>query len=166
MKRIVEAILFSFSNLSEKKLKEVLKISSQQLKELIEELNEDYKKENHSFRIRKIGNHLQMVTLPEYGEWIEKISDGLKNESLSKVSTEVLAIIAYNQPITKPDIDRIRGVDSGWILSNLLKKGFVRIKGRDKRPGHPFLYTTTQKFLEHFGLETLEELPPLDKINQ
>ncbi len=104
------------------------------------------------------------ATKPEYSTWVKKLYNSDKKISLSRPSIETLAIIAYNQPITRLEIEKIRGVDCSSVLSNLLKNGFIRIRGRKKTPGNPFLFRVTDKFLLHFGLRSMSDLPPLAEL--
>ncbi len=167
VKRIVEAILFSSSDpVSINTLSKITELKPGAIFNIVEALNREYEERGNSFRIRKIGNGFQMVTLPEYGKWVARLNHKGKRKLLTKTMLETLAIIAYNQPVTKPDIDKLRGVDSGWVIGELLEKGFIKIKGRDKRPGNPFLYVTTQKFLEYFGLSSLDELPKIEEFDK
>jgi len=160
---VVEAVLFSSAPpVSLHKLKKITGLSFSNLVTVIESLNKEYEEKGNAFMIRRVGNGFQMVTRPEYGKWVREFDHKGRKNLLTKTMLETLAIVAYNQPVTKPEIDRLRGVDSGWVLQELLERGFIKIKGRDKRPGHPFLYITTQRFLEYFGLSSLDELPKIE----
>lgn len=144
-------------------LARTLKISEREVEELVRELQELYEREGHGLQIRKVAGGYQMCTRPEYAAYIEEL---LKPElpSLSRAALETLAIIAYRQPITKAEIERLRGVKVDGVLANLLSRGLVKEVGRKDTPGRPILYGTTPLFLEHFGLESLKELPPLEEV--
>jgi segregation and condensation protein B len=103
------------------------------------------------------------VTLQRFAPWIARLISRKGRGRLSKAALETLAVIAHRQPINKPDIDQARGIESTYMLSALLERGLIRIKGRDRRAGHPYVYVTTPKFLEFFGLASLEELPDLEE---
>jgi len=127
-------------------------------------LQEEYRLNNRPFFIQEVSGGFSFATTPEYSIWIKKLYNNNKKIYLSRASIETLAIIAYNQPITRLKIEKIRGVDSSSVLSNLLKNGFIRIRGREKLPGSPFLYKVTDRFLLHFGLKSLSDLPPLGEL--
>ncbi len=163
-KGIVEAILFCANEpVSARKIAEVLDKSEKEISEIIETLNQEYERDNHSFRIHKVLSGYQIYTLPCYSEWI-KIFFKEKRKKLSKAAKEVLAIIAFNQPITRPEIEKLRGVDSKSTLSFLLEERLVKTDGRAKRLGAPFLYRTTREFLKYFGLSSLDDLPRKEEI--
>jgi segregation and condensation protein B len=111
-----------------------------------------------------LGHGVQVVTRGRYAPWIESLLAGRRKARLSRAALETAAVIAYKQPITRLDIERIRGVDVGAVLSTLLERNLILIKGRDAGPGRPLLYGTTQGFLDYFGLSRLTDLPRLDEI--
>jgi segregation and condensation protein B len=121
--------------------------------------------EYHGIRLQWHANRVQLTTAPEYAGVIEKFLGLDTSSRLSRAALETLAIVAYKQPITRPGIDSIRGVSSDGVMKNLLSKGLIEETGRTEGPGRPILYSTTPDFLQHFGLSSLEELPPLDEEN-
>ncbi len=166
-KRIVEALLFvSDKPVSIDTLKDVLKdIESAQVREIIVELNGEYAASCRSFSIKEIAGGFQMLTDPVHSRWIAALykrgSDRLTGPSL-----ETLAIVAYKQPITRSDIEIIRGVNVDGVLRTLEERNLVKTKGRLDAPGRPILYVTTNEFLQHFGLRSLEELPNLKEFQE
>lgn len=164
-KNIIEAILFvSNEPISEKRLKDFFSLSEEEIEEIISFLNEEYEKTNRVFRIRKIAKGYQLFTLPEYSDYLNRFYVEKKKKKLSPAALEVLAIIAYHQPITKQEIEKIRGVDSTYVLNILLEKRLIKIEGRAKKPGAPFLYGLTKEFLKYFGLNSFEDLPKKEEI--
>lgn len=163
---MVEAVLFaSGSPLSLGKISSVLKeLNPSQIKNIIEDLNQKYRRENHSFTIRKIASGYQMFTLPEYAELISKILVDRRFYRLSVQALETSAIIAYHQPVTKAKIEKIRGVNSEGVLTTLLERDLICVVGRGESVGRPFLYGTTKKFLSYFGLSSLEQLPKIEEL--
>lgn len=169
-KRIIEALLFTSSDpLSFAKLREVLEtiepLKPRFLKELLQELGEEYISQQRAFRLEEIGNGYVLRTCAEYSPFIEILYRNKRTEKLSQASAEVLSIIAYRQPITRPQIDAIRGVDSSGTLQNLLERQLIEPLGRLEAPGRPTLYGVTANFLKHFGLKNLQELPQIKALN-
>jgi segregation and condensation protein B len=162
----IEAVLFaSNAPLSGEKLKEILGIDCiEKVQQAISELNQKYEAAEHSFRIRPIAGGYQMYTLPEYSPWIEALYQITKRQRLSKAALESLSIIAYRQPVSKVEIDLIRGVQSDAPLKSLLEKRLVTITGRANTVGRPLLYGITEQFLLHFGLRDISELPRLEEM--
>lgn len=115
----------------------------------------------HGLRLQRHHGRVQLTTSPEVAQDIERFLGLETSNRLSRAALETLAIIAYQQPVTRPEIDAVRGVSSDGVLKSLLSKGLIQEIGRAERPGRPILYTTTSDFLQHFGLNSLEELPPL-----
>lgn len=113
-------------------------------------------------RVQSNNREVQLTTAPEFAGDVERFFSLEGTGRLSRAALEVLAIIAYQQPVTRPQIDSIRGVNSDSVLRNLLRHGLIQEVGRSHGPGRPFLYSTTSEFLQHFGLASLKELPPLD----
>jgi len=164
--KIVEALLFSTDEpLTSEKISGVLTfVSTEQVKAIIDQLNQKYTDNGHAFRIREIAGGFQVYTLPEYALWIENLWEKTRWQRLSRPALETLAIVAYRQPIVKGEIDKIRGVQSDGTLRTLLERDLIKIKGREKSPGRPLLYQTTEKFLSFFGINDLKELPQLEEL--
>ncbi|RKZ22067.1 SMC-Scp complex subunit ScpB [bacterium] len=161
IKKRLEALLFSSPEpVSPRKLGEILGISPGDVRKLVEVLNQEYRDTGRSFTIKEVAGGFIMLTLPEYGELIEKLRG--RRGKLSRSALLTLAIIAYRQPITKAEIDEIRGVDSGWVIRNLLDMGLIKVVGKKETVGRPSLYGTTDEFLKAFNLRSLQDLPPLE----
>ena len=160
-KRIIEGLLFvSGQPVSLKRIKELLAdLDPRTLRHLITQLNDDYLKTQRAFRIQEVADGFQLVTDPELAPWMRRALALPREGTLSKAALETLAIVAYKQPITKAEVELIRGVDVAATLDTLLEWQFVRVVGRKDTPGRPLLYGTTTEFLRHLGLKRLEELP-------
>ena len=166
MKSVLEVLLFSSSTpLSPKKLREILEIDTSQLDKAIDELKKEYEKGGRSFSLRKVAGGYQFYTLPQFSPWIKKLKKE-KPITLSRPALETLAIIAYRQPVTRQEIEEVRGVEVKEILRNLLAKNLIQCKGRKESMGNPFLYGTTSIFLKHFGLNSLSELPKIEELHE
>jgi segregation and condensation protein B len=158
MKYIIEALLIATDTpLSLKKLIEITQLSEDEIKKCIDELNQEYCISNRSFEIKEIAGGYQIYTLPEFALWVGALHD--RKSKLSKAALETAAIIAYHQPITRPEVEKIRGVDSSWVLDTLLQKGLIKTVGRLPVPGRPIKYATTKEFLRYFGIKDLSDLP-------
>ena len=140
-------------------LNKVLKLGNKAIREIIEELKNEYEKERRSFQIVEIAQGFQICTLSVYAPWLKKIAKREREEQLSSAALETLSIVAYRQPVTRADIEVIRGVEVGGILKLLLEKGLIRIAGRKETLGRPLIYRTTSHFLQYFGLGSLNDLP-------
>ncbi len=130
------------------------------------ELNARYEATGSSFRIREIAGGYQYYILPDFTKYVEEIFTRHRKMRLTRAALETLAIVAYKQPVTKVDIDHIRGVESDGVIHNLLEKNLVAIKGRSESVGRPLQYATTDEFLKFFGLNALEELPEISEIEE
>lgn len=163
MKSAIESMLFvSGEPLPAREIIANLEIESKIVLEIINEMMEEYKKEDRGIRLIEINGGYQLVTKEENSDYIQKLLKKNRKHSLSQASIESLAIIAYKQPITRIDIDEIRGVKSESALQRLVERNLIREVGRLEVPGRPILYGTTDEFLRQFGLKTLKELPSLD----
>ena len=163
--QIVEALLFASPEpLTQTRINLIFETDPPKLDEAVKELNRHYEKANRSFKIQGIAGGFQLTTLPEFDIWIKRMLDKSGKLALSTAALEALAIIAYKQPISRFNVESIRGVDCSGVIKTLLSKGLVRIKGRDEGPGRPLLYATTDKFLENFGVNRISDLPKLKEI--
>ncbi|HKQ48665.1 MAG TPA: SMC-Scp complex subunit ScpB [Phycisphaerae bacterium] len=164
--RVLEAILFSAdSPLAGAKLASILGVGdAKDVRRHIEELNEQYASLSLSFRIEEIAGGYQMLTLPAYNHWLAKLLRSRQESKLSSAALETLAIVAYKQPCTRADVEAVRGVAVGDMLNRLREMNLVKIVGRAEDLGRPMLYGTTKKFLEVFGLPSLEELPQVEAL--
>ena len=164
---VIEALLFSSpSPLKQSLIDKTFPNESINLEDRISELNIQYLKEGHAFEICKIAGGYQLVSKKEYDRYIRLIFEKNNEYTFSKPALDALAIIAYKQPISKNEIELIRGVDSSGVLKTLIANSLVEIKGRSSSPGRPLIYRTTNQFLEFFGLNNLSDLPKLNEIEQ
>ena len=158
---LVESMLFVASGpVSVGRLAKALGTTNNAMNGLLRSLEEDY--QSRGLRLQWTGNNVQITTAPEASSVIERFLGLEVTSRLSQAALEVLAIIAYMQPITRPQVDQIRGVNSDGALRTLLSKGLIEEVGRMETPGRPILYGSTPEFLQHFGLSIIEELPPLE----
>ena len=145
---------------------EDVQITNNDIENCIEELNSRYEAENLSVKIIKISNGFLFATKPEYAKYVGYLSSEKSKRKLSQAALETLAIIAYKQPITKPEIESIRGVNSDYMLNTLLEKDLITISGRAETIGRPLLYITTNEFLKYFGLNNISDLPKPREIDE
>lgn len=161
MSSTLEAILFAVGDegLTIEEISNILEIEEEQVTKEIENLGKVY--EDRGIELKLLGNKYKLITKAEYKEYIKKLTDEVSN-NLSKSALETLAIIAYNEPITRVQVDDIRGVNSSQMIRNLLSKGFIEDIGKSDLPGRPLLYKTTNHFLDYFNLSTKEDLPEIN----
>lgn len=164
---IVEALIFSIDvPLTTEKIREVIpEITTNEIKNIVNLLNSEYKSAGRSFFIKNIANGFQMFTMPEYSAYIQQLNQNKQKSRLTQKALEALAIIAYKQPITKHDVEEIRGVNSDGVIKTLLSRNLITIAGRAQAPGIPFIYKTTNRFLDYFGLNAISDLPRLKEID-
>ena len=162
-KAILEGLLFVVGEdgLSLEQIMDVLDITLENAKELIKELKVDYENAERGLRIDFLGNKFKLTTKYEHREYYQKLLLNPETNTLSQAALETLAIIAYNEPITRVQVDTIRGVGSKDIIRKLIAKGFIKENGRSDLPGRPILYETTSEFLDYFGLATIDDLPDM-----
>ncbi len=166
LKKVIESLLFvSDKPLLIREIRAVVKEElpeNVKLEDIMQELQQEYVQLNRAYELKFVADGWTFATKPEYSSWIKKL---LKEKTILKLSPsamEVLAIIAYKQPITRAEIDNVRGVDSGGVIDTLTDRKFIKIVGRKETLGRPLLYGTTQEFLRHFGLSHLSELPVIE----
>lgn len=165
-KAVLEGLLFVVGEdgLTLEQIGDVLELDLDQSKELIMELKKDYEDESRGLRIDFLGNKFKITTKFEHKDYYQKLLENPETNTLSQAALETLAIIAYNEPVTRIQVDAIRGVGSVSIIRKLVAKGFVKEGGRSELPGRPILYETTNEFLDYFGLSTTDDLPSLEDI--
>ncbi len=164
-KAVLEGLLFVVGEdgLTLDQIEEVLELNEEEVKELVNELKHSYEDEDRGLRIDFLGNRLKLTTKFEHREYYQKLLENPDTNILSQAALETLAIIAYNEPITRIQVDKIRGVSSGQMIRKLAAKGLIKESGRSDLPGRPILYETTNDFLDYFGLKNIEELPDMEK---
>jgi len=180
LSRVIEALLFSAHKpLSTKEIVDLLhgagaedefspnefaKVRQPDVAAAIEQLKVQYIQNEHGFQLAEKANGWQLVSDPKYAQWVRGLFPAPKPARLSSPALETLAIISYRQPITRADVEAVRGVTIDGVLQTLMERGLVKISGRAEIPGRPLLYETTEFFLDHFGLRTLDELPNVEEL--
>jgi segregation and condensation protein B len=166
-RRIVEAVILGTPEpISAQKIAEVVPYAKPaKIKKLVDELNAEYIAQGRAFEIIEAAGGYQMRTLPEFAPQLQQIQPQ-RPLRLSKAALETLAIIAYKQPVTRADVEDVRGVDAGAVLRSLLERKLVKLAGHKEVPGRPMLYGTTRRFLEVFSLASLEDLPSLRQLEE
>ena len=164
MKSVIEAMLFASDKpLTIEQARNVLhNLEAIEIRAVLEELKSEYEQSNRGLRIAEIAGGFQMVTAPDFAVFLKKLFKERKGDRVSKQGLETLAIIAYKQPVTKLEIESLRNVNIDGVIASLQEKNLIRVVGRKKAPGRPFVFGTTRQFLEHFGLKSLEELPKME----
>lgn len=165
LKGVLEGILFVVGDegITLNKICEILNISMEDAKNLLKELKRNYESEDRGIRISYLGDAFKLTTKQEHKEYYEKLVENPDNNLLSPSALEVLAIVAYNQPITRIEIDEMRGISSSHMIRRLVAKGLLKEAGKSTMPGRPNLYKTTSDFLDYFGLATINDLPAIDR---
>lgn len=166
IKNIIEAVLFAYGEpISIKELNYIVDedLSPKEIEFMLNALIEEYKENNRGIQIIKLENKYQMCTNQDYALFIKKVLEPKKKKTLSQATLETLTIIAYKQPITKIEIENIRGVKCDKVLQTLLENELIREAGRLNKIGKPIIYRTTDEFLKLINIERLEDLPPLEK---
>ncbi|MDD5644057.1 MAG: SMC-Scp complex subunit ScpB [bacterium] len=166
----IEAVLFASSepltvNDISKAFKIGEKITKKEIREVIDNLNSEYADSEKPFLIEEVAGGFRLITRPEYADYIKRIYQAQPSR-LSKPALETLAIVAYRQPIIKADIESIRGVNVDGVIKSLLDKNLIKISGRKEVAGRPFEFSTTEKFLEYFGLGDIKGLPRIEELKQ
>ncbi len=162
-KAALEALLFVAGEpVALSNLVKTTEINEHEIKRLMTELISDYKERNSGIIVAEIADGYQMLTNPDFSLFVKKFKNINQTNKLSPPALETLAIVAYKQPITKLEIDQLRGVNSDGAVKSLLDKRLIKIIGKKETPGRPFLYGTTKEFLQYFGLKNLSDLPPIN----
>ena len=160
--RAIEAILFVSGDAVEiRDIAQALEVTEMEALSAAEALQKEYDELPRGIRVSRYGDHLKLETRTEYAPYVERLLQPVQRQSLSQSAMETLAVIAYRQPVTRLDIEEIRGVKCDYSVQSLLNKGLIKNVGRKEALGRPFLYATTDFFLEHFGITDIRELPPL-----
>jgi segregation and condensation protein B len=163
----IEAILFASGNpISLVQIARALEIEQHELWEALEDIISGYNKQDRGLCMVRIEDSLQLCTRPEFEPTITRALENKKTPKLSSAALEVLAVVAYNQPVTRAFIEQIRGVDSSGVLATLVERGLIMEKGRLDAPGQPYLFVTTQQFMRIFGLQEMSELPSQESIQK
>lgn len=162
---VLEGILFIVGDegISIEKIEEILEIETNKLKEIIKEMTLEYSNSNRGLELKILGNKLKLITKEEHKKYYEKLVE-TDDSVLTQASLETLAIIAYNEPITRVKVDEIRGISSSHMIRKLLSRDLIEERGRSDAPGRPMLYGVTNKFLDYFGLSSIDDLPKLKEI--
>ncbi len=162
---ILEGLLFVVGDegLTLKNICEILELDMDEAKMLLKSLKEEYEKDNRGLRISFLGDTFKLTTKREHKNYYQKLITSKGNNTLSQAALETLAIIAYNQPITRVEVDEARGIASINMIRKLMAKDLVKVAGKSDLPGKPNLYKTTSEFLDYFGLATIDDLPKIEK---
>lgn len=165
-KAVLEGLLFVVGEegLTFEQIQDVLQIDEEESKKILYELKHDYESDERGLRIDFLGNRFKLTTKYEHREYYQKLLENPETNTLSQAALETLAIIAYNEPITRVQIDAMRGVGTTQIIRKLVAKGFIKEVGRSDLPGRPILYETTSEFLDYFGLSTIKDLPDMNSF--
>jgi segregation and condensation protein B len=164
LKAVLEGLLFVVGDdgLTIEQIVDIMDIEEDRAKEVLMELRSEYEENDRGVRINFLGNTFKLTTKAEHKDYFQKLITNPQSNNLSQSALEILAIIVYNEPITRVQVDEIRGVSSSQMIRKLVAKGFLKEVGRSQMPGRPILYKTTNEFLDYFGLFSKEELPKLD----
>lgn len=160
-KAVLEGLLFVVGEegLTFDQIEDVLDINEEESKNLLKELKSDYEDNTRGLRIDFLGNRFKLTTKYEHREYYQKLIENKDTNTLSQAALETLAIVAYNEPITRIKVDKLRGVSSSQMIRKLVAKGFIKETGRSELPGRPILYETTSEFLDYFGMSSIDDLP-------
>lgn len=176
-RQIIEAVIFgSDEPLTIRQIQDIFwqsdnngprfRVKEDEILTTIRELNSEYVKTDRPFRIIQVAGGFQYATMPEFAEWLGRMIKEKSRRKLTQATIETLSVIAYKQPVTKPEIEAIRGVNADYAIQKLMERGLVTMVGRAATPGRPLLYGTTQDFLKHFGINDLSELPKPREIDE
>lgn len=161
---VLEGILFVVGDegITLKQICEIMEVEIDEAKSLLLELKQSYEANDRGIRISYLGDAFKLTTKKEHKDYYQKLIENPENNTLSPAALETLAIIAYNQPITRIEIDELRGVGSVQLIRKLVAKGLIKEAGKSTMPGRPNLYATTSDFLDYFGLSTIDDLPKIE----
>ncbi len=176
-RQIIEALIFASDEpLSGRQISEILastedggprlRVKEDEILATIRELNAEYVRQNRAFRIIQVAGGYQFATMPDYASWLGRMVKEKAKRKLTQATLETMSVIAYKQPVTKPEIEAIRGVNADYAIQKLMERGLITIVGRAATAGRPLLYGTTADFLRHFGLNDLSELPKPREIDE
>ncbi|HJR52308.1 MAG TPA: SMC-Scp complex subunit ScpB [Gemmatimonadota bacterium] len=164
-KQILEALLFAADEpLSARRLAAMIDEATGSVADLVRDLNADYQREDRAFHVQEVAGGYRLVTRPEFATWVAELRASDSSPRLSQAALETLSIVAYKQPVTRAELESIRGVTVDGVLKTLVERELVRITGREEGMGRPLLYGTTDHFLEYFGLPSLDALPRPDEL--
>lgn len=168
MEGIIEGLLYVQGDLglTINQIEDILEIPEEEAKRLVLNLKNYYEENNRGLRINYLGNTIKLTTKEEHQKYYQKLLESPSSNNLSESALEVLAIIAYNEPITRGDLEKLRGVDSNYVLRRLLAKGLIKECGKSDLPGRPILYKTTDDFLDYFGLASIKDLPNIELLEE
>lgn len=160
---ILEGLLFAVGDegLSLEKISEILELDIDESKILLKDLREEYSKDSRGIRISFLGEVFKLTTKKEHKDYFQKLLVDRTSDTLSNAALETLAIVAYNEPITRLEVNNLRGIESSYVLRTLVARDLIKVSGKSKLPGNPNLYKTTSDFLDYFGLSSLSDLPEL-----
>lgn len=166
LEAVVEGLLFVVGEdgLTLNQLTDILDLDMEGVKQILSNLQEKYESENSGIRINFLGNTFKLTTKKEHKEYFQKLIENPESNVLTQAALETLAIVAYNEPITRGEVDEIRGVSSSQMIRKLVAKGFLKEVGRSDAVGRPILYKTTSEFLDYFGLSTIDDLPKFEEF--
>ena len=167
LKGRIEAILFVAGEaVGIRDLAKALRVEEKELKETLKKIGSEYDYEQRGFMLKRFGDKVQLATRPLYSEDVLRLLQPVQQQSLSQAAMETLAVVAYKQPVTRAEVEQIRGVKCDYSLQSLMMKGLIQEAGRKDTIGRPILYATTDMFLSHFGIQGLEDLPPLPETEK
>lgn len=168
MEGVIEGLLYVQGDLGVtlEQISDILQIDEEEAKKLVLNLKNYYDEGNRGIRINFLGNTIKLTTREEHKDYYQKLLENPSTNTLSQSALEVLAIIAYNEPITRGDIEKLRGVDSTYVMRRLLAKGLIKEAGKSDLPGRPILYKTTDDFLDYFGLASKDDLPSIELLEE
>ncbi|MBQ2699568.1 MAG: SMC-Scp complex subunit ScpB [Clostridia bacterium] len=165
LSHIIEAVLFVAGEpVALEDLTRALEVSELEMTTALDALASEYDYHRRGIRLNRFGHHVQLATRADYAPYVEKLLQPVQKQSLSQKAMETLAVVAYRQPVTKGEVEAVRGMKCDYSIQSLVNKGLIEEVGRKEALGRPILYGTTDKFLDHFGISSLAELPQLPEM--